>query len=84
MELTGKLSAVGGLTGTLSGSSALSGELSNKLIAVKTQTKSVVPTDEAQEVVADSGYAGLSKVTVDAIPQNYGKITYNGSWITVS
>ena len=53
MELTGKLSAVGGLTGTLSGSSALSGELSNKLIAVKTQTKSVVPTDEVQEVVAE-------------------------------
>lgn len=54
------------------------------------QTKTATPTTSAQDVEPDSGYDGLSKVTVDAIPSQYivpaGKktITENGTDIDVS
>ena len=48
------------------------------------QSKSVTPTTAVQTVVASQGYDGLSQVTVNPIPTNYGLITYNGSSLMVS
>ena len=50
---------------------------------LKEQEKSITPTREEQTVLPDAGHC-LSKVTVAAIPENYGLITYNGYSITVS
>ena len=42
------------------------------------QEKCIIPSDEEQVVTADSGHAALSRVTVAAIPSNYGRISFNG------
>lgn len=39
------------------------------------QEKSVTPTKSVQEITNDEGYAGLSKVTVGAIPAAYQDVT---------
>lgn len=42
------------------------------------QEKSVLPAAQDQVITADGGYAALSKVTIAAIPSNYGRISFNG------
>ena len=48
------------------------------------QDKTVTPSSNVQIVNPDAGYTGLSTVTVNPIPSNYGLITWNGSVLTVS
>lgn len=42
------------------------------------QEKCIIPSDEEQVITADSGHAALFRVTVAAIPSNYGRIRFNG------
>ena len=48
------------------------------------QAKTVTPSADVQVITPDSDYQGLSQVTVGAIPNNYGLITWNGVTLTVS
>lgn len=50
---------------------------------VNNQSKSVTPTDNSQIIEADSGYTGLSRVTVEAIPSSYGHIAWDGTTLKV-
>lgn len=81
-ELQAKLTTVQGLGGSLSSVQGFSATMSNN-INIKVQTKSVEPADEEQVIVADAGFVALSKVTVGAIPSNYGKISWNGAYLLV-
>ena len=56
------------------------------IVLANLQEKEVIPTKEVQEIVADKAYDGLSKVTVQSIPNEYivpsGEIefTQNGTY----
>lgn len=54
------------------------------IIEGRYQDKTVVPSDEVQAVQADHGYGALGTVTVEAIPSNWGRISWDGSVLTVS
>lgn len=48
------------------------------------QEKEVTPSAENQTVVYDTGYSGLSKVLVHAIPNNYGLVSRVGTALVIS
>lgn len=50
----------------------------------RTQERTATPTDDLQEILPQEGFDALSKVIVNPIPSNYGKITWNGQYILVS
>lgn len=43
----------------------------------------VTPSDETQ-VLQTAGLTVLQNITVEPVPSNYGRITWNGSFLTVS
>ena len=84
-HLTGTLSAPGSLSGTLSASAGITGALSipEPDVPVYMGEYSFIPGDTAQ-VIHTRDYRLLDNITIAAIPNNYGKITWNGSVLTVS
>ena len=48
------------------------------------QTREITPTDEEQTITPEEGWTGMRQVIVHKIPNNYGKITYDGAKIIVS
>lgn len=61
------------LTGNLNAKQSLSSKLGNAIIYIDplTQEKSVEPSKLKQIIIPDDGFNGLSKVTVNKIPDNY-------------
>ena len=74
------------ITGVVSAVERVTGSVQVGIIrgAGKTQRKTVTPTATSQLVTPDNGFDALGSVKVEAIPNNYGLITYEGSRILVS
>lgn len=54
------------------------------VVAGHLEEMTATPSSETQVIVCDPGFDGISQITIDPIPSNYGRITYDGSIITVS
>lgn len=74
------------ITGVVSAAESIAGNVQVGIIrgAGKTQRKTVTPASKTQLVTPDDGFDALGSVKVEAIPNNYGLITYDGSRILVS
>lgn len=44
----------------------------------------MTPSSEQQIVTPDANFAALSRVIVEAVPSEYGKVTYTGDEISVT
>lgn len=95
-EVTGTLSEAETLSGQLSAAEAISGEMSaaESLAGTLTVPSStggnpysgsytVTPTQDTQ-TLATEGKTLSQNITINPIPSNYGLITWNGAYLTVS
>ena len=83
-KITAQIEGTSGLNAVISSSMQEMVCTIEKNTAVKLEEREVIPSEETQHITPSEGYGGLKEVTVAAIPQNYGKITYDGSKILVS
>lgn len=85
-RLVGVLSGPAQIIGALSGESALSGEVSRPTVispGAYDGPYEFIPGDTARTVEI-KGLMAKQDIIIDPIPNNYGRITWNGSVITVS
>lgn len=88
MKLTGKLTAIGTLKGSLTATGGLKGTLTGGVshfepLPYYEGIYEITPTTEAQ-TLNTANLSMADNVVINPIPQNYGLITYNGGFITVS
>lgn len=84
--ISGEVSAIQTVKGDIDRQGDISGTISldiENIVPIYTGATEVTPGDSAQ-VLATRGFALQDDIVVDAIPSNYGKITWNGSVLTVS
>lgn len=82
----GTIQGVGQITGTIQGVPTLKSDLTlPKVVSVPVYSGETefTPSDEEQ-VIRIGGYRATQDITINPIPSNYGKIEWNGAYLTVS
>lgn len=85
-RLVGVLSVAAQLTGTLSGGGALEGTITRPAVISPDPyggPYEFLPGDTARTIEIE-GLMATANIVIQPVPSNYGKITWNGSTLTVS
>lgn len=85
-RIIGTLQGIGKVNGRLSGVGSVGGSLSvpkGKAVSPYTGSYEYTPTNEVQTIEIN-GLRATANIIIEAIPQNYGLIEWNGSYLTVS
>ena len=83
--LGGEVELIKRIDGTASLSTTINGQAISYLGGGgRLQEKEITPGEEDMVITPDDGFTGISAITVRAVPNNYGLITWNGSFLTVS
>lgn len=85
-NLTGTISAVGGLTGTISARDTLTGTLTvpeRMRVDVYDGEYTITPISEAQTIPV-AQLLMRDNLTIEAIPNTYGLISWNGAYLTIT
>ena len=84
-NITGKIGLTGTISGRISVAQSVSGGLSITRIEPPEYTGSYyfAPSNEIQ-TISIANQKATDDITIDAIPNNYGLITWNGAYLTVS
>lgn len=84
MELIGRLTPKETLSGAIAPKQSLNGVITASIgHATYNGEYSVIPSDQTQ-IIPVEGLLMKQNITVEAVPQNYGRISWNGSALTVS
>ena len=86
MRLRGTVQGIGRLSGGLSGSGRLSGAVTKPgIIQIEEYTGAYefTPTEDTQTIEIAEKKA-TADIIINPIPTNYGRITWNGSVLTIS
>ena len=84
--ITGALSSVETLSGSLSPPASMSGELSIPTyidVDIYDGPTEITPGEEEQ-MLETQNKTLTNRITIQAIPRNYGKVTWDGSKLTIT
>ena len=84
VKLGARITSGGTIRGGISGGSAIGARIEKGGGASPYSGETVITPSAQAQTLETGGHVLLSNITVEAIPSNYGLITWNGSVITVS
>ena len=85
-HISGKLSAIGSIKGTLGGMGSIKGAISVPTyidVDIYDGPTEITPGEESQ-VLETQNKTLTNRITIQAIPRNYGKVTWDGSKLTIT
>lgn len=84
-EIIGIVGTNGVINGIVTGNSTIVGTIESGLADIQQYTGSLVITPtQSTQVLPTRGLSMGDNLTINPIPSNYGKITWNGSTLTVT
>lgn len=82
--LSGETELIQKIDGTVNLSATIDGQTLQYLGGGALAEMEVTPTAEDQRILPEEGYIGIKAITVKAIPNNYGLVTWTGAVLTIT